>query len=261
MIYARTRGCPIICPCAIDEICNFESNLRSSKIAAGQDSADKDTGNETVTKFMVSMEAAMSVARRLVESQQCDASTLQQEVAAKRVLNMADFKVDHTIALGAVIRSSVETYRSDFQIAYVEWKQAIEKAEKTPNQQQWQVLDFIHERCLYEYREESKHCINATSGAAQREPLFRLVHGLPGSGKSHLLKWIRCYFEDVWKWESGVHFVFLAPFNSMATEILGQTLHYWGGIVFKKSSGLHVGSGVVRKGKDKIEQIHAKCET
>ena len=47
----------------------------------------------------------------------------------------------------------------------------------------------------------------------------------------------------------------------MATEISGQTLHSWGGIAFKKSSGLNVGSGVVRKGKDNIEQMHAKCAT
>ena len=56
-----------------------------------------------------------------------------------------------------------------------------------------------------------------------------------------------------------MHFIFLAPFNSMATGISGQTLHSWGGIAFKKSSGLSVGSGVVRKGKDNIEQMHVKC--
>ena len=32
-----------------------------------------------------------------------------------------------------------------------------------------------------------------------------------------------------------------------------------GGIAFKTSSGLNVGSGVVRKGKDNIGQMHAKC--
>ena len=86
-----------------------------------------------------------------------------------------------------------------------------------------------------------------------------MVHGLPGSGKSQLLKWIRSYFEVVWEWENGVHFIFLAPLNSMATGISGQTLHSWGGIAFKKKSGLSVGSGVVRKGRDNIEQMHVKC--
>ena len=45
----------------------------------------------------------------------------------------------------------------------------------------------------------------------------------------------------------------------MATGIAGQTCHSWGGISFKKSTGLEVGSGVVRKGRDNISQMHLKC--
>ena len=112
---------------------------------------------------------------------------------------------------------------------------------------------------MYEHNEERTHSVNRTSGDAQWEPIFRLVHGLPGSGKSQLLKWITAYFEIVWEWQNGVQFILLAPFNSMATSIAGQTLHSWGGISFKKSSGLNVGSGVARKGKDNIEQMHVKC--
>ena len=69
MLDAKTRGCPIVCPCSIDEIGNFVNIQRTSNNAPGQNSADKDTSNGTVSKFMASMEASMSVARRLVQSQ------------------------------------------------------------------------------------------------------------------------------------------------------------------------------------------------
>ena len=45
----------------------------------------------------------------------------------------------------------------------------------------------------------------------------------------------------------------------MAMNVSGQTLHSWGGISFKKSTGLEVGSGVVRQGRDNISQMHLKC--
>ena len=45
----------------------------------------------------------------------------------------------------------------------------------------------------------------------------------------------------------------------MAVSISGQTLHSWGGISFQNHGGISVGSGVVRKGKDDVEQMHVKC--
>ena len=54
---------------------------------------------------------------------------------------------------------------------------------KKPNDKQWQFLDLIHQRCVYEYEEEVRHEINGTPGVRHQEPLFRLVHGLPGAGK------------------------------------------------------------------------------
>ena len=156
---------------------------------------------------------------------------------------MSDFKRDHKPDVNVDDRrSTIEIYRSDFQVACLQWKKALLNADKAPKQQQWQVLKLIHDRCIYELEEEQRQCVNATSGPSHWEPICRLVHGLPGSGKSQLLKWIRSYFEVVWKWENGVHFVFLAPLNSMATGISGQTLLSWGGIAFKKKGGLSVGS-------------------
>lgn len=147
----------------------------------------------------------------------------------------ADFKQDHTPdAKLDGRRSRTETYRGDFQVAYLQWKKVLLTGDKAPNQKQRQVLDLVHDRCIHELNEGQGQCVNASSGPSHWEPICRLVHGLPGSGKSQLLKWIRNYFEVVWERENGVHFVFLAPLNSMATGVSGQTLHSWGGIAFKK---------------------------
>ena len=71
-------------------------------------------------------------------------------------------------------------------------------------------------------------------------PLRHLIHGLPGSGKSELLRWIRSYFEEVWQWSYGAEFVFLAPLNSMANNIGGSTVHSWGQIGFKDRRGVRI---------------------
>ena len=72
---------------------------------------------------------------------------------------------------------------------------------------------------------EVDQAVQAAKQAAADEPLFRLIHGLPGSGKSQILKWLRSYFNEVWLWGEGTHYQFLAPSNSMADDIGGATLH------------------------------------
>ena len=120
-------------------------------------------------------------------------------------------------------------------------------------------MNLVHHRCLYGQEEEIHHSINKELSEDHWEPLFRLIHGLPGSGKSELLKWMQTYFEEVWHWTNGVQFQFLAPLNSMAAGIGGQTVHSWACISFQNKEGISVGSGVVRKGKDDVEQMHVKC--
>ena len=74
-------------------------------------------------------------------------------------------------------------------------------------------------------------------------PLLRLVHGLPGAGKSKVILWIKSYLEDVWLWEHNNQFAIVAPFNSMADNISGGTLHSFAGIPFKDRRGIVVNSG------------------
>ena len=87
--------------------------------------------------------------------------------------------------------------------------------------------------------------------------LLELMHGLPGSGKSKVIGWIRSYLEYVWQWQHGVHFVCLAPMNSMATNIGGFTVHSFGEVPFIKD-GVYI-STAKNDGKG-ISSMVTKCQ-
>ena len=127
--------------------------------------------------------------------------------------------------------SIISVHNWDWEDAYNNWHRQIFRSDTskgiTPNGKQEEVLAMVHARCVAE---------QTTSDTSP--PLLRLVHGLPGSGKSQLLKWIRSYFVEVWQWTLGREFVFLAPFNSMACGIGGATAHSWGHISFKGKRGV-----------------------
>ena len=109
-------------------------------------------------------------------------------------------------------------------------------------------METIHYRTVkenYELLEEDYADIWQTKPADVHVdiPLLRLIHGLPGSGKSKLLLWIKEYFEEVWKWEINNQFAIVAPQNSMADNVGGTTLHSFGGIPFKDRRGITVNAG------------------
>ena len=152
-------------------------------------------------------------------------------------------------------RSQMVFYRADYRQQYAIWRRRLEAADKQPYQEQWIVLDVVHARCEEEHRQEQQ------SGHALPSPmplsLLRLIHGLPGSGKTQLMLWLRDYFETVWHWEAGVHFVFLAPLNTMAANISGATLHAFAEIQFKDKKGNMIQSK--RQGEDDVSSLHMKC--
>ena len=94
---------------------------------------------------------------------------------------------------------------------------------------------------MVEYAVESK--LPPPTECKCTEPLLRLVHGLPGSGKTEVLRWLQGYFEQVWNWTLGVQFDFVAPLNSMASNINGKTVHSWGQVGFKDRRGMTINMG------------------
>ena len=114
--------------------------------------------------------------------------------------------------------------------AYKAWKKGLveakndEGASLAPYAEQWRFMDVVHRRCVLEAREEQQGCINSTA----EEPERVLGHGLPGSGKTQIMKWLAQYFQNVWGWTHGIQYVFLAPLLTMAARINGFTVHSWG---------------------------------
>ena len=133
---------------------------------------------------------------------------------------------------------------SDWVPRYTEWSKDLYEnaATHTPTPNQKHVLETIHFRVVkenYELLHEDYSSIWAAKPAdiQVEEPLLRLVHGLPGSGKSKLLLWIKDYFRTVWQWKMNNQFSIVAPQNSMADNVGGDTLHSFGNIPFKDHRG------------------------
>ena len=95
-----------------------------------------------------------------------------------------------------------------------------------PTQQQQAFLSALCERIKTEASEETNPAIRKST----KEPMFDMIHGVPGCGKSQLIAWIRELFENVLRWEHGIQFVCLAIQNAMAAHIDGYTVHHWTGI-------------------------------
>ena len=101
-----------------------------------------------------------------------------------------------------------------------------------PTHEQLRVLEKVRDRLLVEFalnKEEPNEVPVAIHeqvyGANAAEPLRGLIHGLSGTGKSRVIKWIRRMFEEALGWEHGVHFICVAFQNRMAASIGGNTLH------------------------------------
>ena len=160
-----------------------------------------------------------------------------------------DAKVEATV-------SSAQLDTSRWEERYDVWYSEVflNPKSNTPNEKQGKVLDLIHRRRLIEFGVEQGAAMDYDAECA--EPLLRLIHGLPGSGKTELLLWIQTYFEDVWGWTLGNEFVFLAPLNSMASNCGGATVHSWGKIQFKDRRGRLIGNN---KGEDELPTLALQC--
>lgn len=92
--------------------------------------------------------------------------------------------------------------------------------------------------------------------STQAEPIFDVIHGLPGTGKSKVIAWICELFMDVLGWESGNQFVCLAIQNTMAANIAGHTIHHWGSIPFRDEKGKEIGR---KGGKRDTRLLFHRC--
>ena len=111
------------------------------------------------------------------------------------------------------------------------WLDKVPREKEPPNSEQMIVLRKVRDRLVLEFalnKEDADvppHIHETCYGENAAEPLRGLIHGLPGTGKSRVLKWITRMFIEALGWEHGKEFICVAFQNRMAAAIQGTTLH------------------------------------
>jgi len=104
-----------------------------------------------------------------------------------------------------------------------------EDGEPVVHEEQFLVLQRVAQRVMIELRQAANGDLNFG------DPLCWLVHGGPGTGKSHVIKQIKKLFTDVLHWKMGVEYQVVALQAVMADLLGGDTIHHACGIpVMKK---------------------------
>ena len=120
--------------------------------------------------------------------------------------------------------SAAMTYHAFEPAVAQRWLHALAQHETSPpSSEQQAVLAAVVNRCIVEHAEEAKD-------GRHSEPLRCILHGVPGAGKSQTLKWLQDFFLTACGWQADVRFAYLAPQNTQAALIDGQTLHHFADI-------------------------------
>ena len=75
-------------------------------------------------------------------------------------------------------------------------------------------------------KQVAAHTLREASERNTVEPLRWLLHGKPGTGKSHTIKKVRQFFDEVAGFTADVHYQIAALQATMAIQIDGDTLHH-----------------------------------
>ena len=101
------------------------------------------------------------------------------------------------------------------------------------NAEQFQALQQVSHRVIQELR----HAANGSHDFG--EPLRWLIHGGPGTGKSHVIKQVKELVRDVLHWDMGVEYQVVALQAVMADHLDGDTIHHACGIpVFYRTASV-----------------------
>ena len=199
------RGTSLYCQLSLQDIrraMDFQakaaSKLASEGVASdGVFTAAESSESQTNKRILATAQVAMKLAQETASV--CSTSTGVASHSLRQHCRTSERppdapKVDRD---SGQRRCTVQSSQHDWNAAYVAWhaKTHDPKERVIPNDLQNRVLQAIHQRCVLEAEDLHKISVDVSS-----VPLLRLIHGLPGSGKSELLRWIRSYFEDVWMW-------------------------------------------------------------
>jgi hypothetical protein len=122
-----------------------------------------------------------------------------------------------------------------------------ERGKLVLNALQYTAVEKVAERVMEELRQ-------AASGSMDfGEPLRWLVHGGPGTGKSHVIKQIKELFKDVLQWDIGMQYQVVALQAVTANLLGGDTIHHACGIAFQKR-------GATINGEDQAKKTNGSSE-
>ena len=242
------------------------AEVHQAMVGEKRRTAAMDASSSTITKRIHS---AMTLVQRLVAKNNAARTTLVDvDTRASRYhrVNSSTRESSHGNATPFPAGSQqvkVEMYRRNWMTAHATWRRRLAEAKDkdgesvAPYAEQWRLMELVHRRCVLEAKEEQKGRINRTA----QEPERVFGHGLPGSGKTQVMKWLSEYFQEVWGWRHGTQFVFLAPLNSMAARINGYTVHSWAEVQWDKNGpkgSTHMQTG--NKDSQDMSSMAAKME-
>lgn len=137
------------------------------------------------------------------------------------------------------------------------WFAELKQAPARPTAEQLRILHAVRACCEVEAEEVRQDLIN--QAAAAHEPLRALVHGMPGTGKSQVIKRLRDFWENALGWRHAEQFVFLASMDTMAALIGGRSIHSWGHVLVSGEGGRAHERDIARPTPD-ISKKWAQCQ-
>ena len=156
---------------------------------------------------------------------------VQEHIAASRQKQEAD--MDDRPYSGKTLPAA-QLYDAAKVSSLDPWLEELQASTQPPTVEQATFLRAVLERLSREASSEG----HGNTSDQDSEPLFDMVHGVPGAGKSKLIEWLRRAFEEVLGWTHGVQFVCIAFQNTMAAHIGGYTIHHWSGIPVAEEAGM-----------------------
>lgn len=124
------------------------------------------------------------------------------------------------------------------------WRAELETRDVRPGRHQLGILDAIITRCGDEAVALKKDKVSQ----CQSEPMLAMIRGVPGSGKSEVIKWARELFIDQLGWKHGVEFICAASMLPMAAHVQKVSVHNVGSLqIDLQPDGQHGGNGMVRE--------------
>ena len=154
------------------------------------------------SKIATRIESAMKLVQRLVTKNNASrVMSVREDMRASRYHRVnstarGSTQSDATTSLAGDARAEVEMYRRNWKTAYASWKNRLSGAKNqdghslAPYAEQWRLMDTVHRRCVLEAKEERQGRIKRTA----EEPACIFGHGLPGSGKTQVMKYLSEYF-------------------------------------------------------------------